>query len=129
MARGQVMFQRSARKARHTHPLGQTHMVTTGCGWCDRAAVFLFTCNPFSMGEVRAICGVVLEVITQSCEEWTSSVPSSVGRLHLRDSVLMTIHALDPMNVVSAGCTDECRIHLLHVQAAVGHLRVTRLAR
>ena len=31
-----VSFERSARTAWHTHPLGQTLIVTSGCGWARR---------------------------------------------------------------------------------------------
>src|SRR5260370_7399453 len=31
-----VTFEPSARRAWHTHPLGQTLIVTTGCGWAQR---------------------------------------------------------------------------------------------
>jgi hypothetical protein len=47
---------------------------------------------------------------------------------HLGYAGLMTVHAFDPMNIVRAGCVDECRIHLLHIKAAVRHLRATGLA-
>lgn len=37
-ARGaQVTFEPGARTAWHTHPLGQTLIVTSGCGWVQRA--------------------------------------------------------------------------------------------
>ncbi|PSR52697.1 cupin domain-containing protein [Adhaeribacter arboris] len=32
----QVTFEPSARTAWHTHPLGQTLIVTSGCGWAQR---------------------------------------------------------------------------------------------
>jgi len=32
-----VTFEPGARTAWHTHPLGQTLLVTTGCGWAGRA--------------------------------------------------------------------------------------------
>jgi quercetin dioxygenase-like cupin family protein len=31
-----VTFEPGARTAWHTHPLGQTVIVTSGCGWCQR---------------------------------------------------------------------------------------------
>lgn len=31
-----VTFEPGARTAWHTHPLGQTLVVTAGCGWCQR---------------------------------------------------------------------------------------------
>ena len=31
-----VTFEPGARTAWHTHPLGQTLIVTAGCGWCQR---------------------------------------------------------------------------------------------
>src|SRR5687768_3197342 len=31
-----VTFEPGARTARHTHPLGQTLIVTSGCGWAQR---------------------------------------------------------------------------------------------
>lgn len=31
-----VTFEPGARTARHTHPLGQTPIVTAGCGWAQR---------------------------------------------------------------------------------------------
>ena len=33
---GSVTFEPGARTAWHTHPLGQTLIVTCGCGWCQR---------------------------------------------------------------------------------------------
>lgn len=33
---GQVTFEPGARTAWHTHPLGQTLIVTSGCGWVQR---------------------------------------------------------------------------------------------
>ena len=33
-----VTFEPGARSARHTHPLGQTLIVTAGCGWTQREA-------------------------------------------------------------------------------------------
>jgi len=33
-----VTFEPGARTAWHTHPLGQTLIVTSGCGWVQRAA-------------------------------------------------------------------------------------------
>ena len=42
---------------------------------------------------------------------------------------MMAIDALYPMNVVGAGCARVGRVHLLNIETAVGHLRMTRLAR
>jgi quercetin dioxygenase-like cupin family protein len=36
IAGAQVTFEPGARTAWHTHPLGQTLIVTSGCGWCQR---------------------------------------------------------------------------------------------
>jgi quercetin dioxygenase-like cupin family protein len=36
IAGAQVTFEPGARTAWHTHPLGQTLIVTFGCGWCQR---------------------------------------------------------------------------------------------
>jgi quercetin dioxygenase-like cupin family protein len=36
IAGAQVTFEPGARTAWHTHPLGQTLIVTAGCGWCQR---------------------------------------------------------------------------------------------
>jgi len=47
----------------------------------------------------------------------------------LRDPVLMTIGAADPVNIVRTGRVGIGRVHLLHIKAAVGHLRMTGLAR
>lgn len=33
---GSVTFERGARTAWHTHPLGQTLIITAGCGWVQR---------------------------------------------------------------------------------------------
>ena len=41
----------------------------------------------------------------------------------------MAIGALDPMDVVGAGRVYIGRVHLLHVDAAMRHLRMTGLAR
>ena len=41
----------------------------------------------------------------------------------------MAIRALYPMDVVLAGCAGKRSIHLLHIEPAVGHLRVTGFAR
>lgn len=37
VAGASVTFEPGARTARHTHPLGQTLIVTAGCGWVQRA--------------------------------------------------------------------------------------------
>ena len=36
VAGASVTFEPGARTARHTHPLGQTLVVTAGCGWAQR---------------------------------------------------------------------------------------------
>ena len=46
-------------------------------------------------------------------------------RLGFRDAVLMAVGATHPVNIVLAFSIGECGVHLLHIDAAVGHLRVT----
>ena len=41
----------------------------------------------------------------------------------------MAIRALYPMDVVRAGCVRVGGVHLLHVEAAIGHLRMAGFAR
>ncbi len=50
------------------------------------------------------------------------------GCLDFRDAVLMAVGAADPVDVVGAFGAGEGRIHLLDVDAAVGHLRMTGFA-
>ena len=50
-------------------------------------------------------------------------------RLELWDAVLMAVRAADPVNIVGALRIGEGGVHLLHIDAAVGHLRVARFAR
>ena len=50
-------------------------------------------------------------------------------RLYLRYAVPMAVGALHSMDVVDAGRACVGCIHLLHVDAAMRHLRVTSLAR
>lgn len=42
----QVTFEPGARTAWHTHPLGQTLIVTSGCGWIQRWAGQIATIHP-----------------------------------------------------------------------------------
>lgn len=45
-----------------------------------------------------------------------------------RDAVLMAIPAFNPVDIVGAGGVDVGCVHLLHIDAAVGHLRMACLA-
>ena len=40
-----VTFEPGARTAWHTHPLGQTLLITAGCGWVQRAILKVILCN------------------------------------------------------------------------------------
>jgi quercetin dioxygenase-like cupin family protein len=46
VAGAHVTFEPGARTAWHTHPLGQTLVVTSGCGWCEREGGPLETIRP-----------------------------------------------------------------------------------
>ena len=45
-AGGSVTFEPGARTAWHTHPLGQTLIVTAGCGWVQREGVPIEEIHP-----------------------------------------------------------------------------------
>ena len=61
-----VTFEPGARTAWHIHPLGQTLIVTAGCGWAQRR------------GEPVAICGSCSAVTHRNGSPWRIVAPGSL---------------------------------------------------
>jgi quercetin dioxygenase-like cupin family protein len=92
VAMAQVTFEPGARTAWHTHPLGQTLIVTSGCGWAQREGGEKETIHPgdvvwFAPGEKHwhgatadtAMCHIAIqEKENGSPVDWLEKVPDDV---------------------------------------------------